>query len=289
MIEKSLDIISNEVRCLLLKTIFFSGSGHPGGSLSAVDMLAHLYFSEMRFDEQSPEDPQRDRFILSKGHAAAALYAVLVMRGLIPSEWLAGFRQIDAVLQGHPLVNASNWIDGTSGSLGQGFSAAIGMAKGFQLQDSPARSYVLLGDGELQEGMIWEGAMFAAHHSLSNLCAIVDYNKLQSDAPVQDIMALEPLVDKWRAFGWRVIECNGHDEADLGHAFAEARGERERPSVLIAHTIKGKGVPFMENDPAWHGALTLSETDYIAALQELGVADTELPRYLDADWWGESA
>lgn len=289
MIEKSLDIISHELRCLLLKTIFFSGSGHPGGSLSSVDILLHLYFSEMHFDEQSPDDIGRDRFVLSKGHAAAALYAVLAVRGLIPGSLLAGFRQIDAVLQGHPLANTNRWIDGTSGSLGQGFSAAIGIAKGVQVRAIPARSYVLLGDGELQEGMIWEGAMFAAHHGLSNLCAIVDDNKLQSDAPVQEIMALEPLADKWRAFGWQVIECDGHAEADLGRAFAKARVEQGRPSLLIAHTVKGKGVSFMENDPAWHGALTLSEADYLAALRELGVPDADLPRYLDADWWGETA
>jgi len=148
---------------------------------------------------------------------------------------------------------------------------------------------VLLGDGELQEGMIWEGAIFAAHHGLSNLCDIVDDNKLQSDAPVQEIMALEPLADKWRAFGWQVIKCDGHDETDLGRAFDEARAERQRPSVVVAHTVKGKGVSFMENDTAWHGALTLSEADYLAALRELGVPDADLPRYLDADWWGETA
>lgn len=277
-----------QVRRILLKMIYNTGTGHPGGALSTVEILVRLYSTEMRLCPERPDWPERDRFILSKGHACAALYAVLALCGLLAPSELKGFRQLNSSLQGHPHISTPG-VDTSTGSLGQGFSSALGMALGLRHQGLAARVYVLLGDGELQEGMIWEGALFAAHHGLSNVCAIVDYNRLQSDAPVQEVMGLEPMRDKWEAFGWHVVDCNGHAFESLNQAFAVARTESRRPTLIIAQTVKGKGVSFMENESSWHGALTLSERDYVAALRELGVSDSDLPNYLDPDWWDLTA
>ena len=280
--------VTNHIRRLLLKTIYHAGSGHPGGALSAVDIIVQLYFHTMDFDASRHDALENDRFILSKGHACAALYATLALRGLLEREVLKGFRQLNGVLQGHPHITTP-WINASSGSLGQGVSNAIGIAYGLQHQHIPARVYCLLGDGECQEGMIWEAAMFAAHHRLTKLCLIVDYNQLQSDAPVAAIMGIEPLADKWRAFGWRVHACDGHDGKQLQNTFRACQSEQQAPSLIIAHTVKGKGISFMENNPAWHGALTLSEQDYTASLRELGVTDADMGDYLNSEWWDVSA
>jgi transketolase len=261
--------LSRHARILTLRAIHAARSGHPGGALSAVDLLVWLYHRELSLRQGEPRWPERDRFVLSKGHAAPALYAVLAACGLIEEAELAGFRRLGSPLQGHPHSGALAWVEQSTGSLGQGFAAALGIALGLKHQHNPARSYVLLGDGELQEGMIWEAALCAAHYRLDNLCAILDYNRLQSDAPVQDILALEPLRAKWEAFNWQVVECDGHDFEAIAAAFGSARATRGAPSLIIAHTVKGKGVSFMENSPAWHGSLTLRDEELARALAEL--------------------
>ncbi len=274
--------LSTHVRSIALEMIYRAGSGHPGGALSASDLLTYLYFCVLRLDKENPQWPERDRFVLSKGHACAALYAVLGLRGCFGSRptdtWLT-FRQLNSTLQGHPHLKSLPWVEASTGSLGQGFSAAIGMALGLRYQHTPARVYVMLGDGELQEGEIWEGAMFAAHYHLDNLCAIVDYNEIQSDARIESVIRLEPLPLKWRAFGWNVIEIDGHDFQQINEAFQKAEAASGRPSCVIAHTIKGKGVRYMENSPLWHGSLMLSRNDLRLALEDLGAS----PRLVGAN------
>ena len=245
-------------------------SGHPGGSLSAVEILVELYFDYMRIDPQNPKWPDRDRFILSKGHAAPVLYAVMAEAGFAdtPIGQLNTLRKLGSVYQGHPDVRFIPSLEASTGSLGEGLSLALGLGLAARLDGRASRSYVLLGDGEIQEGQIWEAAMFGAFHRFDNVCCIVDYNKIQLDGFLSDIMAVEPFAEKWRAFGWHVIELDGHDIAALQHGFAEAASFKGKPSVIVAHTIKGKGVSFMENNPKFHGvAPTAAEMEI--ALKEL--------------------
>jgi transketolase len=272
---------AREIRRLSIAAIYRATSGHPGGSLSCADILATLYGSELNVDTTAPLAPNRNRFILSKGHAAPALYAAWASFGLIEPQVALSLRKLGSQAQGHPHVGDLPPAETSTGSLGQGFSVAIGMALGLRHQRIDARVYALLGDGELQEGEVWEGAMCAAHHRLTNLCAIVDYNKLQSDDRNENIIGLEPLAQKWRAFGWRAIEISGHDIAALREAFAEARATTTRPTAIIAHTIKGNGVPYMEDQPLWHGSVKLTREQAENALVSLGTSPTEIRELID--------
>jgi transketolase len=244
-------------------------SGHPGGSLSAVEIVATLFFDVLRHDPSNPKWPDRDRFILSKGHACPVLYSAMAETGYTPKELLNTLRQLGSIYQGHPDVRFIPALEASTGSLGEGLSIGIGMALAARLNNSPSRTYVVLGDGESQEGQIWEAAMFAPFHKLDNLVCIVDYNKIQLDGFVKDILDLSPLAEKWKAFGWHAIELDGHSIPALQAAFAEAEATKGKPTVLIANTIKGKGVSFMENNPKYHGvAPTPQEMEL--ALQEIG-------------------
>jgi len=237
----------------ILRMVAQAGSGHPGGSLSAADILAVLYFHEMRIDPKNPKDPDRDRFVLSKGHASPVLYAALARRGFIPVEELSTFRRIDSRLQGHPSMKALPFVEMSTGSLGQGISAANGMAIAAKMDSRPTRVYVMIGDGELQEGELWEAAMTASHRKLDNLVAILDYNGLQIDGRIEDVKSLTGIKERFAAFGWHVIEADGHDVEAVALALDEARGMKGKPSVIIARTVKGKGVSFMEGQASWHG------------------------------------
>jgi len=261
--------ICRRLRQMTLQTIFDGGTGHPGGSLSAADMVACLYFRELRLRPEDPEWPDRDRFILSKGHACPVLYAALALRGFFAPEILPTLRQTGSMLQGHPDMSKTPGIEMNTGSLGLGISAGVGMALGLRLQGKPARVYVLMGDGEQNEGSVWEAAMFSSHHKLDNLVAIIDYNKIQAEGFTAEIMDLEPLAEKWRSFGWRVVEIDGHDLRQILEALETARQEKGKPTCIIAHTIKGKGVSFMENNPKWHGSAPPSAEELALALGEL--------------------
>ncbi|MBQ8682361.1 MAG: transketolase [Selenomonadales bacterium] len=241
------------IRRNIVKMITEAKSGHPGGSLSAADIVTTLYFAEMNVDPQNPKDPNRDRFVLSKGHAAPVLYATLAAKGYFPEEELMSLRQVNTRVQGHPSMKDLPGVDMSTGSLGQGLSAANGMALAARLDGSDRRVFVLMGDGELQEGMIWEAAMLAGHYKLSNVTAFVDYNGLQIDGPVDSVMSPLPLAEKWRAFQWNVIEIDGHDIPAIYDAIQAAKAETEKPTVILAKTVKGKGVSFMENQAGWHG------------------------------------
>lgn len=279
--DNDLRELANHIRRLSIISLYHAGSGHPGGALSASDILATLYGVELNLWPQGIDNPDRDRFILSKGHTAPALYAAWAACGFLDKARLRELRKLGSPLQGHPHVLDTPLAETSTGSLGQGFSVALGVALGLRKRKSDARVYALLGDGELQEGQVWETAMCAGHYGLGNLCAIVDYNKLQSDAENASIMALEPLADKWRAFRWRTIEIDGHDMEELSQAFSEARRDRFKPTVVIAHTIKGKGVKYMENVPTWHGSVKLSRDDCVRALSDLGVAPNEMDSWID--------
>jgi transketolase len=264
-----LQSICRTVRRHIVKMITAAKSGHPGGSLSAVETLVTLYFDVMRHDPANPAWPERDRFILSKGHAAPVLYSVMAEAGYTPADSLDTLRSIGSIYQGHPDRRFIPAIEASTGSLGVGLSLGIGMAEAARLDKSPTRVYVMLGDGEIQEGQIWEAAMYAAYHKVDNLVAIVDYNKIQLDGWVKDIMELEPLAAKWASFGWNVIELDGHDIAALQKAFADAAAAKGAPTVLVAHTIKGKGVSFMENNPKFHGVAPTAD-ELVKALEEIG-------------------
>ena len=265
-----------------IASIYHAGSGHPGGAMSSADILACLFGAELNFWSDAISDPDRDRFVLSKGHGAPALYAIAAHHGFCDARAALNLRKLGSPFQGHPHVLDLPWVETSTGSLGQGFSVALGMAMGLKLQKNQARVYTLLGDGELQEGEVWEAAMCAAHHKLDNLCAIIDYNKLQSDDRNDAIMRLEPLAAKWRAFDWAVAEINGHDIDEILSAFRRAGASHGRPSVIIAHTIKGKGVPYMENIPQWHGSVKLTRAQAEEALTALGAqAATEIKELLD--------
>jgi transketolase len=269
------------VRKHAIASIYHAGSGHPGGALSCADILASLYGAELNVWPSSVDDPERDRFVLSKGHAAPALYAVAAHYGFCDARAALRLRKVGSPFQGHPHVRDLAFVETSTGSLGQGFSVALGMAMGLKLQKRTARVYALLGDGELQEGEVWEAAMCAAHHKLDNLCAIVDYNKLQSDDRNDAIMRLEPLAAKWRAFDWAVTEIDGHDVDQILGAFRRAGATTGRPSILIAHTVKGKGVPFMENVPHWHGSVKLTRAQAEDALVALNATKEEIRELLD--------
>lgn len=251
---KRLKEIATNIRLDILEEVFSASSGHPGGSLSIADILAYLYFEEMHVDPANPEAKDRDRFVLSKGHTAPALYAALAERGYIPREDLKTFRHADSYLQGHPDMKHTPGVDMTTGSLGIGISAACGMALSAKLSGDAFRVYTVLGDGESEEGQVWEAAMFAAHYKLDNLCAVLDFNGLQIDGPITEVMNPTPLDEKFKAFGWHVRSINGHDFNQIEEAFAEARTVKERPSIIISKSVKGKGVSFMENQVSWHGS-----------------------------------
>ncbi len=261
-----------ELRRMVVDMIFCAQSGHPGGSLSAADIVTALVFHKLRIDPADPHWPERDRFILSKGHAAPLLYAALAVRGFFPQEELKTLRQLDSRLQGHPDRLKTPGVEMTAGALGHGLAIGVGLALTARLDCLPYRTYVLLGDGEIQAGVIWEGALFAAKYGLENLTAILDYNGVQLDGFVRDIMPLEPVVDKWRSFGWHVMEIHGHNMRQILEALDAADDIHGKPAVVIAHTTKGKGVSFMEDDCAWHGrAPTAEQCDL--AMCELGAED----------------
>jgi transketolase len=264
---EDLESIAKELRRDIVQTIYTAGSGHPGGSLSELEILISLYFKVMRHDPVNPQWPDRDRFILSKGHASPGFYSVLARAGYFPRSELATFRQLDSRLQGHahPMTPG---VEMNSGSLGMGLSFALGCALAARLDRKDYLVYALLGDGECDEGQVWEAAMAAGHHRATNLIAIVDRNRIQNDRPTDQVMTLEPLAQKWRSFGWRVLETDGHDFHALLPTLDKARQRRTRPTVIIAHTVKGKGVSFMENTAAFHGRAPTSE-ELDKALQEL--------------------
>jgi len=260
--------IARKLRRHVVTMISTAGSGHPGGSLSAADIVTALYFRVMRHDPANPHWPDRDRFILSKGHAAPVLYAALAERGYFPLEWLTTLRKTGTCLQGHTDSRLTPGVDMSAGSLGQGLSVGIGMALAARLDKKNYRTYVLLGDGECQEGQVWEAAMFAPNHRLDNLTAIVDYNGLQLDGFTRQIMDLEPFVEKWRSFKWEVLQVDGHDMKQVVDALQKAGQVKGKPAVIVAKTVKGKGVSFMENNVDWHGkAPDKSQTEI--ALREL--------------------
>jgi len=260
---------ATELRKLVLQMIHQAGSGHPGGSLSAVDIITVLYFYEMRIDSKNPNWENRDRFVLSKGHACPALYAALAEKGFFPKKDLFSLRKINSRLQGHPDMLITPGVEMSTGSLGQGFSAAIGMALAGKYIGKNFRVYVLLGDGELDEGEVWEGAMCASHYELDNLVAIIDYNGLQSDNYNTKTMNFEPLVEKWKAFNWYTLEIDGHNIPQIVNAFNRAKRLKRKPTVIVAHTVKGKGVSFMEDNPKWHGSLAPDDEQLKIALDEL--------------------
>ena len=242
-------------------------SGHPGGSLSISDTLTYLYFNKMNVDASNPEDPDRDRFVLSKGHTAPALYAVLAQKGYFAEEELKSLRHIGALLQGHPCIHIPG-VDMSSGSLGQGISAACGMALAGKLDGKSYKVYTILGDGEIEEGQVWEAAMFAAHKKLTNLVAIVDNNGLQIDGPISEVCSPEPITDKFAAFGWHVITMDAHDFDSIDRAFEAAEKVTDKPVAIIQKSVKGKGVSFMENQVGWHGTAPNAE-QYAQAMDEL--------------------
>ena len=269
--HKGLNEITNVIRKDIVSMICKSKSGHPGGSLSAVEILTALYFDQMNIDPTNPKMEDRDRFVLSKGHAAPALYATLSERGYFDKEELNHLRQIGSMLQGHPDMKKIPGVEMSTGSLGQGFSVACGMAMAAKLDNAPWNVYALLGDGEVQEGIIWEAAMSAAHSKLDNMIAFLDYNGLQIDGDVESVMNINPIEDKFKTFGWNVITIDGHDFDQIFAALDMAKDTVDKPTMIIAKTIKGKGVSFMENQASWHGSAP-SEEQLQQALSELGGA-----------------
>ncbi len=245
--------VAVELRQTILRTIARAGSGHPGGSLSMVELLIGLYWYKLRHDPARPTWPDRDLFLLSKGHGCPALYAVLASRGYFPNEELLTLRRYPTRLQGHPERGSVPGVEIAAGSLGQGLSMANGIALADRLDGRARRIFCLMGDGEIQEGQVWEAAMTAHHHKLESVCAIIDANQLQQNGPVKEIQDIEPLAEKWRAFGWHAIEIDGHDLAQVLKAYDEAEMLKGKPQVIVARTVKGKGVSFMELNPAWHG------------------------------------
>lgn len=275
MTNKELELIAARGRCLGMQMVFRAASGHIGGSLSAMDILTELYFEQLRVDPERPQAPERDRFVMSKGHCTPALYSILALRGYFPEKQLELFRSIEGHMSGHPDMVHVPGVDMSTGSLGQGLSAAVGMATAGKMDSAAYRVYALMGDGEIEEGQIWEAAMSAAKYKLDNLCGIVDVNGLQIDGRTADVMPSEPLDAKFAAFGWNVIKADGHDFDSLRAALAAAKAEKGRPSVILAKTVKGKGVSFMENDPGWHGKAPNAE-QYEQAMAELNAAVEKL-------------
>jgi transketolase len=263
-----LEMMAATIRCDIIEMIATAGAGHPGGSLSAADIVTALYFRVMRLDPKDPDWPDRDRFILSKGHACPVWYSALAERGYFDKAHLGTLRRLNSILQGHPDMNKTPGIDMTAGSLGHGLSAGLGMALSGKLRNKDYHVWVIVGDGECQEGSVWEAAMAAAKWGTDNLTAIVDRNRLQNDDCVHTIMPVEPLADKWRAFGWHVIEIDGHDMAQIVEALECAETTRGQPTAIVAHTVKGKGVSFMEDRAEWHGRAPCEE-EAACALDEI--------------------
>jgi transketolase len=260
----SLAVTANEIRKSIIKAVHSAKSGHPGGSLSAADILTYLYFEEMNIDPADPKKADRDRFVLSKGHVAPGYYSTLAERGYFPKEDLLTLRKIGSHLQGHPCMAHTPGVDMATGSLGQGISAAVGMAIAAKLRGDDYRVYTLLGDGEIQEGQVWEASMLAGHRKLDNLVVIVDNNGLQIDGNIADVCSPYPIPDKFKAFNFNVIEIDGHDFDQIADAFAQAKECKGKPTAIIAKTVKGKGVSFMENQASWHGSAPNDEQAEIA-------------------------
>mgnify|MGYP000881575109 CR=1 FL=1 len=250
--EHQLMLEAAKARLLAVQMVYDAASGHPGGSLSCLDVLTTLYCDVMNIDPQNPKDPNRDRFVMSKGHCSPALYSVLALRGFFPVEELKQFRSIDGNMSGHVEMSVAG-VDMSTGSLGQGISVAVGMALAGKIQNKNYRVYAILGDGEINEGQVWEAMMSAAKYKLDNLCACVDVNGLQIDGKISDVMPTEPLDKKFEAFGWNVIKIDGHDFNEIEKAYKKAMTVKDRPTMILAQTIKGKGVSFMENEAGWHG------------------------------------
>jgi len=270
-----LKITSTKIRMGILDAVYYAQSGHPGGSLSCADILTALYFHTMNIDANNPSWPDRDRFVLSKGHCSPALYSSLAEKGFFPKEDLKIFRRIDSYLQGHPDMKKVPGVDMSTGSLGQGLSVSVGMALAGKLDKKDYRVYTLLGDGELEEGQNWEAAMSAAHYKLDNLTAFLDYNGLQIDGPITKVMSPEPIDEKFRAFGWNVIKVDGHNFEEIISAIEAARNTKEKPSLIICKTIKGKCISFMEGLAGWHGKAP-NEEQYNLAISELNTQLKEL-------------
>lgn len=266
---------ANEVRKSIVTALHSAKSGHPGGSLSAADIYTYLYFEEMNIDPKNPKWEDRDRFVLSKGHTAPGLYSVLAERGYFPKEDLLGLRHTGFYLQGHPDMKHTPGVDMSSGSLGQGISAAVGMALAGKMAGKNYRVYTLLGDGEIQEGQVWEASMFAASRNLDNLVVIVDNNNLQIDGEISEVCSPYPIDEKFAAFGFNVVNINGNDFDEIASAFANAKAAKGKPTAIIAKTVKGKGISFMENQVGWHGAAPNDE-QYATAMEELKKAGEEL-------------
>lgn len=268
MNELDLKIKANEIRKGIVTAVHSAKAGHPGGSLSAADIMTYLYFEEMNIDPANPKKADRDRFVLSKGHVAPALYSTLAQRGFFPVEELKTLRKLGSRLQGHPCMQETPGVDMSSGSLGQGFSAAAGMAMAAKLKGDDYRVYALCGDGEIQEGQIWEAAMFAGFRKLDNLVLIVDNNNLQIDGAIDEVCSPYPITDKFKAFNFNVIEIDGHDFAQIDAAFKNAKETKGMPTAIVAKTTKGKGVSFMENQASWHGTAPNDE-QYQVAMDDL--------------------
>ncbi|WP_026505294.1 transketolase [Butyrivibrio sp. NC3005] len=268
MTNKELQKTANEVRKGIVTAVHAAGAGHPGGSLSAADIFTYLYFEEMNINPEQPKDPDRDRFVLSKGHTAPGLYSAMAHRGYFPVEELTTLRKLGSRLQGHPSMQYLPGLDMSSGSLGQGISVACGMALSAKLDNKDYRTYTLLGDGEIEEGQVWEAAMFAGFRKLDNLVVIVDNNNLQIDGPVDQVCSPYPIDKKFEAFNFHVINVSAHDFDELRAAFAEARQTKGQPTAIIAHSVKGKGVSFMENQVSWHGVAPNDE-EYAKAMEDL--------------------
>ena len=264
-----LEKIANEIRIGIIKEVYNGKSGHPGGSLSCADILTVLYFNQMNIDPTKPDSPARDRFVLSKGHASPALYSTLAERGYFEKEKLLTFRGLDSILQGHPDMKHIPGVDMSTGSLGQGLSSANGMAMASKLNKDGNRVYCLVGDGEIEEGQIWEAAMSASHYKLDNICVIVDNNNLQIDGKLEEVMSSYPIDQKFASFGFNVITVDGHNIEELIEAFNTAKTVKGKPTAIIAKTIKGKGVSYMENQVGWHGKAP-NEEQYVVAINELG-------------------
>ena len=271
---QELSIQATKARMLAVQMVHDAASGHPGGSLSCMDILTTLYFDEMRVDPNQPHDPDRDRFVMSKGHCSPAVYSVLALRGFFPEEDLKMFRSIDGHMSGHVEMHVPG-VDMSTGSLGQGISAAVGMALVGKYNKKSYRVYAIMGDGEVAEGQVWEAMLTAAKFKLDNLCAVVDVNGLQIDGKTEDVMPTEPLDQKFEAFGWHVIKVDGHDYEEIANAFAEAESIKGKPTMILAKTVKGKGVSFMENEAGWHGKAPNDE-QYAQARAELEATLKEL-------------
>ena len=267
---------ANEVRKGIVTAVHGAKAGHPGGSLSAADMFTFLYFEELNVDPKDPDKEDRDRFVLSKGHTAPGLYSALAYRGFFPVEDLPTLRHLGSYLQGHPSIHIPG-VDMSSGSLGQGISVAVGMALGAKMEGKTFRTYTLLGDGELEEGQVWEAAMFAGHRKLDNLCVIVDNNNLQIDGPIDQVCSPYPIDEKFKAFNFHVINIDAHDFDQIRNAFAEARATKGQPTCIVMHSLKGKGVSFMENNVDWHGKAPNDE-EYAVAMADLDKIGKELEK-----------